>query len=94
MLKAQARAKTYDDQARFFREFEVKYMVFLKATPKKSQLRLGKRYKFSLRYYGPFQILRKVGRVAYELKLPNDWRIHNVFHASLLRKCCDRLRGG
>jgi hypothetical protein len=27
-----------------------------------------------------------VGIVAYELKLPNDWRIHNVFHVSLLRK--------
>ncbi len=24
--------------------------------------------------------------MAYELKLPNDWRIHNVFHVSLLRK--------
>jgi hypothetical protein len=61
-------------------------MVFLKVTPKKSQLRLGKCYKFSPRYCGPFQILRKVGIVAYELKLPNDWRIHNVFHVSLLRK--------
>jgi hypothetical protein len=45
MLKAQAKAKTYVDQVRSFKEFEVGDMVFLKVTPKKSQLRLGKCYK-------------------------------------------------
>jgi ribosomal protein L21E len=47
MLKAQARAKTSADQVRSFREFEVGDMVFLKVTPKKSQLGLGKCYKLS-----------------------------------------------
>jgi hypothetical protein len=62
MLKTQARAKTYGNQARSFREFEVEDVVFLKVTPKKNQLRLGRCYKFSLRYCGPFQILRKGGQ--------------------------------
>jgi hypothetical protein len=86
VLKAQARAKTYADQVRSFRDLELGDMVFLKVTPKKSQLTLGKCYKLSSRYCEPFQILRKVGTMAYELELPNEWRIHNVFHVNLLRK--------
>ena len=34
---------------------------------------------------GPFQIMRKLSRVAYELQLPNNWAIHLVFHVSLLK---------
>jgi hypothetical protein len=47
-------------------------MVFLKMSLKKNQLKLGKCYKLSPRYCGPFQILRKVQIMAYELELPND----------------------
>ncbi len=86
MLKAQARAKTYADQVRSFGDLEFEDMVSLKVTLKKSQLTLGKCYKLFSRYYGPFQIFRKVGTMAYELKLPSEWRIHNVFNANLLKK--------
>ena len=41
--------------------------------------------KLSMRYYGPFQILEKMSEVAYRLKLPEHWKIHNAFHVSLLR---------
>ena len=34
---------------------------------------------------GPFHVVRRVGPVAYELQLPSSWRIHLVFHTSLLR---------
>ena len=37
-------------------------------------------------HYGPFQILSKVGHIAYQLDLPKDYQIHNVFYVSLLRK--------
>ena len=34
---------------------------------------------------GPFEITEVLGPVTYRLRLPNSWRIHNVFHATLLR---------
>ena len=36
------------------------------------------------RRYGPFQITRVISRTSYQLKLPPQWKIHNVFHATLL----------
>jgi hypothetical protein len=36
---------------------------------------------------GPFEITKVIGPVTYQLKLPTTWRIHNVFHATLLRQC-------
>jgi hypothetical protein len=86
MKSAQDRAKHYADKKRIFREFEVGDKVFLKVTPQRSRLKLGKSRKLSPRFCGPFEILKRIGPVAYELKLPDDWRIHNVFHVGLLRK--------
>ncbi|MCO5557666.1 hypothetical protein L7F22_011235 [Adiantum nelumboides] len=37
------------------------------------------------RYYGPFQIFKPINKMAYQLKLPNHWLIHNAFHVSLLK---------
>ncbi|WP_165303598.1 hypothetical protein, partial [Enterobacter cloacae complex sp. CH23B] len=41
--------------------------------------------KLAKRYYGPFQILKPINEMAYQLKLPNHWLIHNAFHVSLLK---------
>ena len=41
--------------------------------------------KLARRYYGPFQILAKINKIAYRLKLPSHWQIHNAFHVSLLK---------
>ena len=50
-------------------------------------LRFGKRGKLSPRYIGPYEIVSKVGPVAYKLKLPPELsRIHDTFHVSMLRK--------
>ena len=40
--------------------------------------------KLAPRRYGPFPITRVVSRTSYQLKLPPQWKIHNVFHATLL----------
>ena len=54
--------------------------------PKKSSLRLGSYAKLAPRYCGPFEILSKIGQVAYQLALPPNLRVHNVFHISVLKK--------
>ncbi|GAV72031.1 Chromo domain-containing protein [Cephalotus follicularis] len=50
-------------------------------------MRFGEKGKLSPRYIGPFEILKRIGEVAYKHALPPDLsHIHNVFHISLLRK--------
>ena len=49
--------------------------------------RFGKKGKLSPRYIGPYEILERVGPVAYKLALPPDMaQIHDVFHVSMLRR--------
>ena len=62
-------------------------MVFLKVSPWKGVIRFGKKGKLSPRYIGPFEVLEKVGEVAYRVALPPRLAgVHNVFHVSMLRK--------
>ena len=59
--------------------------VFLKVMPKRGVVRFGKRGKLSLRYIKPFEVLERVGTVAYQLVLPpNLSGVHAVFHVSML----------
>ena len=61
--------------------------VFLKLSPWKGVVRFGKRRKLSPRYIGPYEILERVGPVAYRIALPPELsRMHDVFHVSMLRK--------
>ena len=68
-------------------EFEVSDRVFLKVIPKRGVVRFGKREKLLPRFMGPFEILERIGTVAYRLALsPNMTGVHEVFHVSMLRK--------
>ena len=61
--------------------------VFLKVMPKRGVVRFGKRGKLSSRYIRPFEVLKMVGTVAYQLELPPSLLgVHDVFHISMLRK--------
>ena len=61
--------------------------MFLKVALMRGVLRFGKKGKLSPRFIGPFEILERVGAVAYRIALqPNLATVHNVFHVSMLRK--------
>ena len=87
LLTAQSRQKSYADVRRRPLEFEVGDHIFLKVMSKRGVVRFGKRGKLSPRFIGPFEILERVGTVAYRLVLsPNMPGVHEVFHVSMLRK--------
>ncbi|KAL2226381.1 UNVERIFIED_CONTAM: Transposon Ty3-I Gag-Pol polyprotein [Sesamum indicum] len=84
---AQDRQKSYVDKHRREIEYKVREKVFLKVSPWRGILRFGKQGKLSPRYIRPYEILERVGPLAYRLALPTELsQIHDVFHVSMLRR--------
>ncbi|XP_063938038.1 uncharacterized protein LOC135147914 [Daucus carota subsp. sativus] len=84
---AQERQIKYADPSRRDINFEEGELVLLKVSPWKGLTRFGKKGKLNPRYVGPYEILKRVGKVAYELALPPHLEhVHNVFHVSMLKK--------
>ncbi|XP_048492142.1 uncharacterized protein LOC125493157 [Beta vulgaris subsp. vulgaris] len=84
---SQDRQKSYADQRRRDLEFVVGEKVLLKVSPTKGVMRFGRKGKLSPRYVGPYEVLERIGQVAYSLALPTELaKVHNVFHVSQLRK--------
>ncbi|KAD5960446.1 hypothetical protein E3N88_11918 [Mikania micrantha] len=88
MAAARDRQKNYADKRRRPPECQVGDKVLLKVSPWKSVIHFGKRGKLNPRYIGPFEILKRIGPVAYQLNPPAELDgVHNIFHASNLKKC-------
>ncbi|GAB4836211.1 hypothetical protein Ancab_039524 [Ancistrocladus abbreviatus] len=87
LRKAQHRMKQLADRGRTEREYEPGDWVYVKLQAyRQSTVSSRENQKLAPRYYGPFQITERIGKVAYRLLLPPQARIHNVFHISLLKK--------
>ncbi|GJR09681.1 putative reverse transcriptase domain-containing protein [Tanacetum coccineum] len=80
--------KSYADKRRKPLEFSVGDNVLLKVSPWKDVVRFGKKGKLAPRFVGSFEIIEKVGHVAYRLDLPEELNgVHDTFHVSNLKKC-------
>ncbi|KAG2394978.1 uncharacterized protein HKW66_Vig0076470 [Vigna angularis] len=87
MKATQSRQKSYADKRRRPLEFEEGDHVFLRVTPTTGVGRAIKMRKLTPKFLGPYQILKKIGPVAYEIALPPRLaKLHNIFHVSQLRK--------
>ncbi|XP_021736435.1 uncharacterized protein LOC110702984 [Chenopodium quinoa] len=83
---AQDRQKSYADLKRREEEFQVGDKVLLKVSPMKGVMRFWKKGR-SLKYIGAYEILQRIGNVAYRLALPVDLsKVHDVFHVFQLRR--------
>ncbi|GJW89686.1 putative reverse transcriptase domain-containing protein [Tanacetum coccineum] len=62
--------------------------VLLKVSPWKGIVRFGKKGKLATRYVGTFEIVERVGPMAYRLRLPQELScVHDTFHVLNLKKC-------
>ncbi|GJY06608.1 hypothetical protein Tco_0373662 [Tanacetum coccineum] len=72
-------------------EFEVRDRVLLKVTPWKGVVRFGKKGKLAPRYVGPFEILERIGPVAYRLRLPEELKPVENSDREVKRLKCSRM---
>ena len=86
LTRAQTRMKKCADSNQLDKNFEVDQWVWVKFHAYRQQSAARRlNFKLSKRYFGPFQILECIGKVAYQLDFPSNSRIHPVFHVSLLK---------
>lgn len=86
LTKAQQRMKHDADQRRRDMQFEEGDWVLVKLRPRQqTSVTEGHYSKLAKRFYGPFQVTKKIGTIAYQFNLLATSRIHPVFHYSLLK---------
>ena len=83
LIAAQQRQKAYADEKRKEKVFSVGNQVLL-STKYLNIKHAETNRKLLAKWIGPFEVVQVVGPVAYKLKMNPGWRIHHVFHVSLL----------
>lgn len=87
LQQAQNHMKKYADLKRTERQFVVGDLVYLKMEPYRlAAFGFRGALKLQHKYFGPFMIIQKIGKVAYKLQFPDTVKIHPVFHVSQLKK--------
>ena len=80
---AQSRQKSYADTRRWPLELQPRDFIYLKASPIRGTRRFQVRGNLSPQYVGPYQIIDRIGAVAYHFELPPEMSdVHDVFHVS------------
>lgn len=87
LIKSQERMKCYSDKKRTDREFSVGDEVILKLQPYRQHSLVNRRnQKLAAKFYGPYAITERIGKVAYKLALLVGSKLHDVFYISQLKK--------
>jgi hypothetical protein len=87
LQQAQQIMKNNADKHRREAAFKVGDLVLVKLQPyRQHSTVLRKNQKLSMRHFGPFPIIAKIGTVAYKLELPATAKIHLVFHIAQLKE--------
>ena len=93
LLRAHDRMRAQANKHRKERYFVVGDFIFLKLKQNIQHFVMNRvNPKLSAKYYGPSEVVEKIGEVAYRLKLPPSLKIHPVFHVSLLKKVVGKYK--
>jgi hypothetical protein len=87
LVMAQNHMKQQEDQGLSERQFVEGDQVFLQLQPyKKNSLKADHCEKLAPKFYAPYTVIKRVGKVAYQLSFPIHSKLHHVFHVSCLKK--------